>query len=79
MTLAEKIQKLIFDIETLDTEMPEQKLPQNVYYLNDQDIVCLERKHGESRYPWPSLLRDILGFADNAEQRVSFCSRLSPP
>ena len=49
MTLAEKIQKLIFDIETLDTEMPEQKLPQNVYYLNDQDIVCLERKHGESR------------------------------
>lgn len=51
MTLAEKIQKLIFDIETLDTEMPEQKLPQNVYYLNDQDIVCLERKHGESRYP----------------------------
>ena len=46
MTLAEKIQKLIFDIETLDTEMPEQKLPQKVYYLNEQDIVFLERKHG---------------------------------
>ena len=44
MTLAEKIQKLIFDIETLDTEMPEQKLPQNVYYLNDQDIVCQETR-----------------------------------
>lgn len=30
-------------------------------------------------YPWPSLLQDILGFTDNAEQRDILCSRLSPP
>ena len=29
-------------------------LPENVYYLNNGDILCLERKNGDSRYPYCS-------------------------
>ncbi len=51
--MKEKILSLLQDIENLKTKKLEDiKLPENVYYLNDTDVVCLERFVGESRYPY---------------------------
>ena len=51
--LKEKVLKLLNDIEMLkDKNLEECKLPENTYYLNDTDILCLERTEGVSRYPY---------------------------
>lgn len=51
--MKEKIFSLLGDIQSLSKKNPEDyTLPNNVYYLNDSDILCLERKSGESRYPF---------------------------
>ena len=48
-----KIKQLLADIENLKKKNNEDcALPGNVYYLNDTDILCLERAEGESRYPY---------------------------
>lgn len=53
MTLREKIEKLLSEIAELESShSPDRKLPQNTYYLNDSDIVCMDRRVGESRYPY---------------------------
>lgn len=49
--MKEKIKQLLFDIENLK-KTAECSLPGNVYYLNDTDILCLERFDGDSRYPY---------------------------
>ncbi len=49
----EKVLKLLKDIKNLDnTNIDGVKLPNNVYYLNDTDILCRERESGESRHPY---------------------------
>lgn len=51
--MKEKIYSLLEDIKALSTKNPEEyTLPDNVFYLNDTDILCLERHGGESRYPY---------------------------
>ncbi len=51
--MREKIKQLLCDIENLKTKNLEDcALPGNVYYLNDSEILCLERTGGESRYPY---------------------------
>jgi len=51
--MRERIKKLLDDIDALKTKNPDDcTLPGNVYYLNDSDILCLERTGGESRYPY---------------------------
>jgi len=53
MTLYEKIKDLLCQIEDLKASPdPDKKLPQNSYYLNENDILCCEREKGESRYPY---------------------------
>ncbi|MDD6095725.1 MAG: hypothetical protein PUC29_08295 [Clostridia bacterium] len=53
MTLREKIEKLLSEIEELNTSPADDKrLPQNTFYLNENDILCCEREVGESRYPY---------------------------
>lgn len=46
-----KIRQLLSDIESLK-KTEDTALPANVFYLNDTDILCLERTEGESRYPY---------------------------
>lgn len=51
--MKEKILSLLSEIEALknsDTETC--ALPENAYYLNSEDVLCLEREIGESRYPY---------------------------
>lgn len=51
--MREKVQKILADIESLkERNEADCRLPENVFYLNDEDILCLERKDGESRYPY---------------------------
>ena len=53
MTLYEKIKDLLCQIEELKPNPdPDKKLPQNSFYLNENDILCCEREKGESRYPY---------------------------
>lgn len=48
-----KILNLLYEINDLRKEENSSKvLPGGVYYLNENDILCTERKHGESRYPY---------------------------
>ncbi len=48
--MKDKISCLLDDIKNLKSKNPEEyTLPDNVYYLNDTDILCLERHSGESR------------------------------
>ncbi len=53
MQLSEKIASLLADIQALQQNpTPESKLPQNTYYLNERDILCMERQVGENRFPY---------------------------
>ncbi len=52
MRFEEKIKQLVQEIERLDRNAPGQRLPQNVFYLKEDALVCMEREHGESRYPY---------------------------
>ena len=53
MNLYEKIKELLSQIEELKANpTDDKKLPQNAYYLNENDILCCEREKGESRYPY---------------------------
>ena len=48
-----KVLKLLEDIKEINgRNQADCKLPGNVYFLNDSDILCLEREEGESRYPY---------------------------
>jgi len=51
--MKEKILSILKDIEKLKNKPSEEcALPENVYYLNEHDILCLDREIGESRYPY---------------------------
>lgn len=53
MTLREKIEKMLSEIHELEEKRPEdRRLPQNTWYLNDSDIVCMDRRVGENRCPY---------------------------
>lgn len=48
-----KILRLLDNIKELRTGgMDDISMPGNVFYLNETDIVCMERKDGFSRYPY---------------------------
>jgi len=49
----EKVLKLLADIKELDKKNQEEvRLPDNVYFLNETDVLCKERDYGESRHPY---------------------------
>lgn len=49
----DKVLKLLEEIKALDKRNTEEcRLPNNVFYLNETDILCLERSEGQSRYPY---------------------------
>jgi len=51
--MKEKVLSLLKEIETLkNSNTGNCALPENVYYLNKQDVLCLDREIGESRYPY---------------------------
>ncbi len=51
--MKKKIKEILSDIKKLQEDNIENcKLPENTFYLNDSDILCLERSNGESRYPY---------------------------
>lgn len=54
MELKNKIIALSKAVKALDRQNPDNKLPQNAYYLNDREIVCFEREKGFSRFPYDS-------------------------
>ncbi|MBQ9914581.1 MAG: hypothetical protein IJO50_00405, partial [Clostridia bacterium] len=51
--MKDRILSILSDIKALESKNPaEHKLPENVYYLNESDILCYPRAYGESRYPY---------------------------
>lgn len=55
MVLSEKVKQLLEEIKALEANpTPDKQLPQNTFYLNENDILCLERERGEHRYPYDS-------------------------
>ncbi len=53
MRLSERIKMLLDEIKALENHhTPSNTLPQNTFYLNDNDILCCEREYGENRYPY---------------------------
>ena len=48
-----KIENLLLQIKESENNIQKDCiLPQNAYYLNENEIVCKERKFGVSRYPY---------------------------
>ncbi len=75
--MKEKILSLLKEIANLDgTNTEECRLPQNTYYLNDDEILCLERKYGESRYPYEmdgmTVWAHSTGYIDACESLLTF-------
>lgn len=53
MTLNDKISSLLSQIREIEaTPHPDRQLPQNSFYLDNGDVVCLPREKGESRHPY---------------------------
>ena len=51
--LGGKISRILKDIKALEQNpSPDSRLPQNTYYLNEKEILCLPREYGESRFPY---------------------------
>lgn len=51
--MKEKIFELLREIENLKwSDMKTCRLPNQVFYLNDNEILCGEREYGEARYPY---------------------------
>ncbi len=76
MTLREKIEKLLLEIKELEASPDAgRKLPQNTYYLNENDILCCDRETGESRYPYDAdglvVWAHSSGFIDACESTFS--------
>ena len=55
MYIKEKVYELISKVAQLSKSDELKKgnaLPSNCYFLNEDEIVCYERKFGDSRYPY---------------------------
>ncbi len=51
--MKERIFEILSDIKNLKNKNESEcRLPENTFYLNDSDILCLERENGEARYPY---------------------------
>ena len=51
--MVNRVKELLRETEkTLKTREAGAVLPQNTYFLNDEDILALPREYGESRYPY---------------------------
>ena len=49
--MKEKIEKILSDIKKLKESKAENcRLPGNIFYLNDSDILCMDSSEGEARY-----------------------------
>ena len=50
---SKRIEELLFELKKMtETNSEGNKLPGNVYYLKDGEILCCERENGNSRYPY---------------------------
>ena len=72
-----KILNLLNEINILRKEKNISKeLPVGVYYLNDDDILCTERRHGESRYPYEmdgmTVWAHSTGYIDACESTLTY-------
>ena len=53
MTLYEKTEKILGEIHRLEKNpTDDRRLPQNTWYLSDDEIVCMDRRVGENRCPY---------------------------
>lgn len=51
--LIEKMQELLKEIKTtLHENSAEQRIPGNVFFMKDGNVLCTERQKGESRFPY---------------------------
>ena len=51
--LIEKTRELLKEIKkTVSENRAEQKIPGNVFFMKDGNVLCLERHKGESRFPY---------------------------
>lgn len=53
--LIEKMQELLKEIKiTLNENSNKQRIPGNVFFMKDGNVLCMERQKGESRFPYAS-------------------------
>ena len=55
MNIKLKVKELVKNINQLKTDeriKQDNALPSNCYFLNDDEIVCFNRRFGDSRYPY---------------------------
>lgn len=65
--MKEKILSIMEDIKRVEENPAEHRLPENVFFLNDKDILCKERLVGDSRFPYQM---DGLNFWLNASGKI---------
>ena len=53
--LIEKMQELLKEIKiTLNENSDKQRIPGNVFFMKDGNVLCMKRQKGESRFPYAS-------------------------
>lgn len=65
--MKEKILSILEDIKKVSENPEERALPENVYFLNERDILCTERVCGDSRFPYQM---DGLNFWLNSSGKI---------
>ena len=53
MSFEKQLKSIMQQINSFEAK-PENSLPQNTFYLNDNQILCCEREYGESRFAYDS-------------------------
>ncbi len=65
--MKEKILSILEEIKKVYENPADSKLPENVYFLNDRDILCTDRLCGDSRFPYQM---DGLNFWLNSSGKI---------
>ena len=47
-----RVMRLVHDFLKDERQKQQMKLPSEAYFLNEDEIVCFQRKRGDSRYPY---------------------------
>lgn len=47
-----RVMRLVHDFLKDERQKQQMKLPSETYFLNEDEIVCFQRKRGDSRYPY---------------------------
>lgn len=65
--MKEKILSILEEIKKVYENPSDSALPENAYFLNERDILCTDRKYGDSRFPYQM---DGLNFWLNSSGKI---------